>query len=210
MLAVDDADRWLAAAGMPQEENADTKRLRKQEGRLKLEYRRAKAELLESRAQAAAAAAGPAPAAPESPPPVVSSTRPEPAQKPAPTPRPTISNAAWNYLQKRQDLEALELPETANSPAQRVAVRFPFPGGDAESEPVTEDEPEFEPESESESEPEAEPVVLAEAAAVRPQTAYVASHASRAAVANQHRDRDRKSRRDQEKKARKAARRNRR
>ena len=59
VLACDDADRWLAAAGMPMEENEGTKRLRKQEGKLKLEYRRAKAELLESRAQAAAAAAGP-------------------------------------------------------------------------------------------------------------------------------------------------------
>ena len=58
----DDAERAMAAAGMPMEENAGTKRLRKQEGRLKMEYRRAKAELLESRADAAAAAAGPAPA----------------------------------------------------------------------------------------------------------------------------------------------------
>ena len=210
LFAVDDADRAMAAAGMPMEENAGTKRLRKQEGRLKTEYRRAKAELLESRAQAAAAAAGPAPAAPESPAPVVSATRPDPAQKPAPTPRPTISNAAWNYLLRRQDIEALEIPETANSPAQRVAVRLPFPGGDPEPEPVAEDE--REPESEPEVEPEAEAeveveVVLAEPAPVRPRTASVASHASRAAVANQRRDRDRKARRNQEKKARKAARR---
>jgi len=213
VLAVDDADRWMAAAGMPQEENAGTKRLRKQEGKLKLEYRRAKAELLESRAQAAAAAAGQAFTAPEPPAPVVSATRREPAPKPAPTPRPTMSNAAWNYLQKRQDLDALELPETADSPAQRAAVRLPFPGGDPEPEPVTEDEPESEPEFEDEAEGDVEAdveVVLSEPAPVRPPTVCVASHASRAAVANQRRDRDRKSRRDQEKKARKAARRKRR
>ena len=207
VLAVDDADRWLAAAGMPLEENAGTKRLRKQEGKLKLEYRRAKAELLESRAQAAAAAAGPAPAAPESPSPVVASTRPEPAQKPAPMPRPTTSNAAWNYLQKRQDLEALELPETATSPAQRVAVRFPFPGGDPEPEPGPEAECEPEPELEPEADLE---VVLAEPAPVQSRSASVATNASPVAVANQRRDRDRKARRDQEKMARKAARRKRR
>ena len=215
LFATDDADRAMAAAGMPMEENAGTKRIRKQEGKLKLEYRRAKAELLESRAQAAAAAAGGAPAAPESPSPVVSSTRPEPAQKPAPTPRPTTSNAAWNYLQRRQTLEALELPETANSPAKRVAVRLPFAGGDPEPEPAPEAEcdcePEPEPDFETEADVEAEAaVVVAERAAVRPRTASVATNASRAAGANQHRDRDRKARRAQEKKARKAARRKRR
>lgn len=204
LLAVDDADRAMAAAGMAMEENAGTKRLRKQEGRLKTEYRRAKAELLESRAQAAAAAAGQAPATPE---PVVASTRREPAPKPAPTPRPTTSNAAANYLQKRLDLEAVEVPETANSPAQRVAVRFPFPGDDPEPELVTKDECEPEPEFEADAEVE---VVLAEPGPGRARSASVATNAARAAGANPRRDRDRKARRDQEKKARKAARRKRR
>ena len=204
LLAMDDAYRSMAAAGMPREEDAETKRLRKQEARLKLDYRRAKAELLESRAQAAAAAAGPPPAAPApEPPPVVASVRPQPAREPAPTPRPKTSQAAFKYLLERSELDSFDLPETATSPAQKVHVRLPFPGGDPQPQPDLESEPE------PEFEPEPELVLRAEPAAVQPQTACVASHASRAAAANKHRDRDRKSLRDQQKKARKAARRNR-
>ncbi len=211
LLAMDDAYRSMAAAGMPREEDAETKRLRKQEARLKLDYRRAKAELLESRAQAAAAAAGPPPAAPE-PPPVVASVRPQSAREPVPTPRPKTSQAAFKYLLERSEIDSFDLPETATSPAQRVHVRLPFPGGDPQPQPEPESEPEpgLEPEPEFEPEPEAEPVGLAEPAAVEPQTACVASHASRETAASRCRDRDRKSQRDQQKKARKAARRNRR
>ncbi len=211
VLACDDADRWLAAAGMPQEENDGTKRLRKQERKLKLEYRRARAELLESRARAAAAAAGEvdAPAATEPPAPVASATRPKPnpAEKPAPTLRPTVSTTAWNYLVKRQDNDILEVPERADSPTQRVQIRFPFVGGVPEPEP--EDECECEAEFEDEADVEAEAgaeVIPAVPAPVRRLTASVATDASRAAV-NERRDRDRKARRDQQKKARKAARR---
>src|SRR5258708_7551730 len=92
--------------------------------------------------------------------------RPQPQQQPpAPTPRPTMSSTAWNYLIKRQDLDALELPETADSPAQRAAVQFPFPGGEPEPEPEDEfeGEPEFEDEDGGDVEAEvvpAEPVAV--------------------------------------------------
>ena len=211
LLAMDDAYRSMAAAGMPMEEDAETRRLRKQESKLKLDLRRAKAELLDSRAQSRGRRGRPTPAAPE-PPPVVASVRPQPAREPDPTPRPKTSKAAFKYLLERSELDSFDLPETATSPAQRVHVRLPFPGGDPQPQPDPESEPEpgLEPEPEFEPEPEAEPVGLAEPAAVRPQTACVASHASREAAASRRRDRDRKLLRDKEKRARKAARRNRR
>jgi hypothetical protein len=214
LIATDDAARSMSAAGMPLEEDAETKRLRKQEARLKLDYRRAKAELLESRAQAAAQAAGPAPApvsaSTPTQSPVISSTRAEADEETGPRPRPKTSNAAYNFLMKRSMLDAFDVPATAMSPAQRVAVQIPFPGGDPQPQPVPESERESELETETEADVDDEPVSSAEPGAVLPPKTCVGSHASRAAVANQQRDRDRQMRRAREKKARKAARRNRR
>jgi hypothetical protein len=207
LLATDDADRAMAAAGMPMEEDADTKRLRKQAARLKLDYRRTKAELLEGRAQAAAADAGPAPAASAAPAasttaPVESSIRSTSDEETGPTPRPKTSSTAFDFLQKRSLLDGLDLPETAKSPAKIVTVQFPFRGGEPAAQPGSEPEPELEHVT--------QPVSRVEPAAVQPQTAGASSHASRAAAAKPHPDRERKLRRDQEKKARKAARRRRR
>jgi hypothetical protein len=56
LLAQDAAAQDMAAAGMPMEEDPQTKRLRKYEAASRLEYTRTKAELLQSRAEAAQAA----------------------------------------------------------------------------------------------------------------------------------------------------------
>ena len=218
LVALDHAEQSLAAAGMPMEEDKDTKRLRKQISKVKLDYRRAKAELDDSRAAAAAAAAGPPPGPPPTPPPpppqapepVASSIRTEPDADPDPPPRPKTSNAAFNFLQKRSLQDAFEIPATATAPAKYVSTSFPFPGGDPEPEPAAESEPESERDSEAEAQAVVEAVSVAEPAAVRPRPAGVETNASRAAAANQRREQERRKRLAQEKKARKAARRNRR
>ena len=178
LIALDLAERDMVAAGMPLEEDAETRRLRKQEGKVKLDFRKAKAELLESRAQAAAAAAtaadpASAPPPPTPPPPPVAKTIRTDRKETAPTPRPNTSNAACKYLKSRSMLEAFELPATATSPAKRVDVRLPFPGGDPEPQPESESEPESD-DIEAETDVVAEPVILTEPAAVRPQPAHVA------------------------------------
>ena len=180
------------------EEDADTKRLRKQEAKLKLDYRRAKEELLQSRAEAAAVAADPAPAPAAAKPaakaPVVSSVYVDPDAAFDPRPRPKTSNAAYKYFQQRGELDGLEIPATATSAARTIKIELPFPGGDAEPRP----------------EAAPEPAEVAEPFAVVPETACDASRPVRKPGAKPQPNRDRKTRRDQEKKARKAARRRRR
>ena len=210
LFATDSAEQALAAVGMPMEEDAQAKRLRKDEGRLRLAYRRAKAELLESRDRAAAAAAGPAPASASAPAAAVASkVRKDPDAEPGPRPRPKTSTAAGNFALKKSMLEGFEIPATATTPAQVVKVQLPFPGGDASTESEVElecdDEHECEPESKAQC--EAEPVCVAEHISVLPQRACVAAHASAASAVNKRRERERHQRRALEKKARKAARR---
>ena len=200
--SLDWANQSMAAAGMPMEEDADTKRIRKQESRVKLDYRRAKAELEESRAQAAAAAASPESAPASEPEPVASSSRTTPAPDPDPPPRPKTSHAAMNFLEKRSELMGFDIPATATAAARRVEVAPPFPGGEPQLQPPGEPEPV----SESESEPDG----LDEPAAYLPHRGSVVSKAMQAAVAAHSREQERRKARVLEKKARKAARRRRR
>ena len=142
------------------------------------------------------------------PEPVVSSIRSKPVQEPDPPNRPKTSNAAFNFLKKRSMRDAFEIPATATAAAKRVSVAFPFPGGDPEPELDPDSEPETEVEVHDEA--EVEPIPPAEPVIDRPQAAPVASNASRVATANQRREQERRKHRALEKKARKAARRNRR
>jgi hypothetical protein len=219
IYASDNAEREMTAAGMPKEEDAQTKRLRKDDSRLRLEYRRCKAELLESRAQAQAAAAAAAAAAGPAPAPGPSAADPAPPPAAAagaaswtctdisPKPRPTTSTAAFNFLQKRSMLEGFEIQATATSPAEVVNIWLPFPGGDAAADSRIEPERECEPEAECKAEAAAASVVDLDP--VPPQTACGASNVARKVVVNKQLDRVRRQHRAQQKKARKAARRRR-
>ena len=213
IYASDNAKRKMTAAGMPMEEDAQTKRLRKDDSRLRLEYRRFKAELLEPR-QAAAATAGPAPTATATatatatdPPPatataagVASWTGPDPGPKP----RPTTSQAASNFLLKRSMLQGFEIQATATASAKVVNVYLPFPGGDAREGSEIEIEAEYE--AEAEADVAVEPASRVDLDAVPPETACDVSHNERKVVVNKQLDRVRRQHRAQQKKARKAAR----
>jgi len=211
IYASDNAEREMAAAGMPREEDGQTKRLRKDDSRLRLEYRRFKAELLESRAQAAAAAAGPAPApaGPAPTPAAVVEVASWTCADPNPKPRPTTSKAACNFLHKRSMLEGFEIQATATAPAKVVNVYLPFPGGDARVGSEIEPEAGCEPETEADVDVAVEPAPLVDLDPVPPQTPWVVSNTARKVVVNKQLDRVRRQHRAQQKKARKAARRRR-
>ena len=124
--SLDWADRLMAASGAPPEEDAVTKRLRKQESRLKLEFRRAKAEIEESRAAAAGGVPAAAPA--QKPAPVVSSARAASKKDGDPPPRPATAKAVEKYMIGRLKLHDFEIPATATAPrATASGTRFPSP-----------------------------------------------------------------------------------
>ena len=92
--ALDEAEQGMVTAGMPDEEDAWTKRLRRYEASVRLEYRRALAELLDGRDRAAAAAGGgkgPDPAALGSP------SGAEPRPPASVTPRPLTPKACIDF-----------------------------------------------------------------------------------------------------------------
>jgi hypothetical protein len=187
LLALDGGAQAIAMVGMPGEEDPDSKKHRKYEASARREYEQAKADLLASQARVAAGDNSPAPA----PPPVTSpydmgpdpDFDPEPDPEPEPEPAPQPAPSELQMLRSKLDTV---LPEPESAPEERSA--------DATSFRLVE------------VAPAVEPVSLAELAAVLPQTACVASSASRAAVAPKPRP-DRRVRRAQEKLAREAARR---
>ena len=198
--ALDWSARMTAFAGMPMEEDDETKRLRKQESRVKLDYRRAFETLMQSQAAATAAAAGEPPPPPPTPrPPRKPKPKPDPApvasvgkdaeEDSDPPARPVITKAGANFLTKRLELQTFEVPATETAPARTMRVQMAFPGGD----PVVDSE--LDPDLEFEDGPDAERDTAAR---------QTASDASR------RREKDRRNRRAQVKKARKMARRRRR
>ena len=182
----------MAAAGMPMEEDADTKRLRKQEAKLKLEYRRAKEELMEGRTPKAAPAPAPDTDAgrPSTPPPApVAKGRKGPDERPVPQPRPFTSKAGEKFLERRSTRTSFTIPATATAPAKTIGVAMPASGG------VVEPEPDAEPDSEREPEIDSEAEFAADLAESAQPTAYAATNGSRTAVAKERQDRERIKRR---------------
>ena len=100
------ADQSMAAAGMPMEEDAETKRLRKQEaGQAGIPAGQGRTDREPGRSRGrgrrpTARPPTPPPPPPQEPAPVVSSVRTDPDEEPDPPPRPRTSNAAFKFLEK--------------------------------------------------------------------------------------------------------------
>jgi hypothetical protein len=123
LLDVDEAWRAMAAAGMPFEEDATTRSLRRAEAMLRRVRDRARAELLRVRAEAGAAApaGGPSPA---------------PAAAPAPEKRPFMSGAALDFQvgRLRASLDPTGILEGPATVPPRVATPATLPARPAASD----------------------------------------------------------------------------
>ncbi len=111
-------------AGMPGEEDFDTKKHRKYENSARREYEQAKAELLVSQACGAAGVAAPAPPAPVATP---CDMGPESDFEPEPDPEPeTARQPVTAEPQVPRSKRDTELPETESAPEKRPADPTPF------------------------------------------------------------------------------------